>query len=94
MTLGEKITGLRKELGVSQELLAEKLSVSRQAISKWEMDQALPQIDKVLAMCALFGISTDELLLDKKDVGMLLKAPTVKNKYLEPTDFVAKQTLA
>ncbi len=87
MTLGEKIIGLRKEIGVSQELLAEKLSVSRQAISKWEMDQALPQIDKVLAMCALFGISTDELLLDKKEVGMLSKAPTVKNKYFGTDGF-------
>lgn len=65
MTIGEKITKLRSALGFSQEQLAEKLGVSRQSVSKWEMDQALPQIDKVLQLCELFDITTDELLLDK-----------------------------
>lgn len=65
MTIGEKITKLRSALGFSQEQLAEKLGVSRQSVSKWEMDQALPQIDKVLQLCDLFDITTDELLLDK-----------------------------
>ena len=65
MTIGEKITKLRQALGFSQEQLAEKLSVSRQSVSKWEMDQALPQIDKVLQLCELFEITTDELLQDK-----------------------------
>jgi len=64
MTIGEKISKLRIAEGISQEQLAEKISVSRQAVSKWEMDQALPQIDKVLQLCTLFGISTDELLCD------------------------------
>ena len=48
MTLGEKITHLRNTAGLSQEALADKLGVSRQSVSKWEMDQALPQIDKVM----------------------------------------------
>lgn len=65
MTIGEKISQLRIAAGISQEQLAEKISVSRQAVSKWEMDQALPQIDKVLQICQLFDISTDELLQDK-----------------------------
>ena len=87
MTLGEKITKLRNEKGLSQEALAEKLSVSRQAISKWEMDQALPQIDKVLSICTLFEISTDELLKDKKEVGILSANTAVKNKYFGTDGF-------
>ena len=65
MTLGEKIMHLRSVAGMSQEVLADKLSVSRQSVSKWEMDQALPQIDKVLQLCQIFNVSTDELLYDK-----------------------------
>ncbi len=65
MTIGEKIMNLRSNLGISQEQLAEKVSVSRQSVSKWEMDQALPQIDKILLLCELFGISADTLLNDK-----------------------------
>ncbi len=66
MTIGEKITLLRSRENLSQELLAEKLSVSRQSVSKWEMDQAQPQLDKVVQLCQLFQISTDELLVEKR----------------------------
>ena len=59
MTLGEKIINLRSSAGLSQEEFAEKVNVSRQSVSKWEMNQALPQIDKVLLICKLFGITTD-----------------------------------
>ncbi len=65
MTIGEKITHLRASCSMSQEALADKLGVSRQSVSKWEMDQAQPQIDNVLQLCEIFNISTDELLLDK-----------------------------
>ncbi len=65
MTIGEKITNLRTAANISQEQLAEKMSVSRQSVSKWEMNQALPQIDKVLLLCELFSITADELLHDK-----------------------------
>jgi phosphoglucosamine mutase len=68
MTLGEKIINLRNTANISQEQLAEKINVSRQSVSKWEMDQALPQIDKVLQICELFDITTDELLHDKIEV--------------------------
>ena len=64
--------------GMSQEQLAEKISVSRQSVSKWEMDQAAPQIDKIVQLCELFDISTDELLHDKIAIK---KIPTSKNKY-------------
>ncbi len=62
MTIGEKIAKFRIAESLSQEQLAEKIGVSRQSVSKWEMDQALPQIDKVLLLCELFGVSADELL--------------------------------
>ena len=64
MTIGEKICKLRVEEGISQEQLAERLGVSRQSVSKWEMNQALPQMDKVLLLCELFSVSCDELLRD------------------------------
>ena len=87
MTIGEKITNLRNKAGFSQETLAEKLSVSRQAISKWEMDSALPQIDKVLAICELFNVSADELLKDKNEVGALAVKTSSKNKYFGTDGF-------
>ena len=87
MTIGEKITSLRNKAGFSQETLAEKLSVSRQAISKWEMDSALPQIDKVLAICELFSVSADELLKDKNEVGALAEKTSSKNKYFGTDGF-------
>ena len=64
MTIGEKISKLRIGKGVSQEQLAERLGVSRQSVSKWEMGQALPQIDKVVLLCELFSVSCDDLLCD------------------------------
>ncbi len=62
MKRSEKILANRKRLNLSQEELSEKLNVSRQAVSKWESDQANPDIDKIVAMAQLFGISVDELV--------------------------------
>ncbi|HAO60928.1 MAG TPA: hypothetical protein DCQ90_03060 [Erysipelotrichaceae bacterium] len=62
MKRSEKILANRKRLNLSQEELSEKLNVSRQAVSKWESDQANPDIDKIIAMAQLFGISVDELV--------------------------------
>ncbi len=67
MTISEKILKLRKEKGLSQEALAEKLGVSRQSVSKWETSGVLPDIDNIVAMSELFGVSTDFLL--KSDEG-------------------------
>ena len=86
MTIGEKISQLRMASGISQEQLAEKISVSRQAVSKWEMDQALPQIDKVLQLCQLFDVSTDELLQDKITITPN-GGERVKNKYFGTDGF-------
>ena len=68
MNIGEKITLLREENGLSQERLSEKLSVSRQSVSKWEMSQALPQISKVLELCDIFNVSADVLLRDEIEI--------------------------
>ena len=68
MTIGEKIAKFRTAANISQEQLAEKIGVSRQSVSKWEVDQALPQIDKVLQLCDLFEISADELLRDQIEI--------------------------
>ena len=62
MTLGQRIQELRKQQNLSQEALGEKLGVSRQAISRWEMDGAVPEVDKLIAMGKLFGVSLNDLL--------------------------------
>lgn len=62
MTLGQRIQDLRRAAGLSQEGLGEKLNVSRQAVSKWEADVAVPELDKLIALGRLFGVSLSELL--------------------------------
>ena len=62
--LADKIIELRKSQGWSQETFAEKMNVSRQAVSKWELAQSIPDLDKILTMSGLFGVSTDYLLKD------------------------------
>ena len=62
MTLGEKIYTLRKRAGLSQEALAEKLEVSRQAVSKWETDRALPEPETLVALSDCFRVSLDQLM--------------------------------
>lgn len=62
MTLGQKIQTLRHDAGLSQEGLGEKLGVSRQAISKWEADGAVPEVDKLIALSRLFEVNLHDLL--------------------------------
>ena len=62
MTMGERVTALRKGRGMTQEQLAERLSVSRQSVSKWELDQATPEVGCAVALCDLFGVSLDYLI--------------------------------
>ncbi|MBE6557115.1 MAG: helix-turn-helix transcriptional regulator, partial [Ruminococcaceae bacterium] len=64
-SLADKLIQLRKQHGWSQEELAEKLSVSRQAVSKWESAQAVPDIANLLQLSTLFGVTTDYLLKDE-----------------------------
>ena len=65
MILGEKIIALRKRMNWSQEELAEKLDISRQSVSKWEVGATIPDLDKILKMSDIFGVSTDYLLKDE-----------------------------
>ena len=65
MLLSEKIMSLRKRTGWSQEELAQQLGVSRQSVSKWESMASMPDIQKIMAMSELFGVSTDYLLKDE-----------------------------
>lgn len=64
MNFAEKLLNLRTQYGYSQEALAEKLNVSRQAISKWELGTTLPETDKVITISDFFEVSTDYLLKD------------------------------
>ena len=72
MTLGEKLKTLRASRGLSQEQLAAELNVSRQAVSKWECGDAAPDLDKLRAICAYFGVTTDHLIWENEE-----DAPTV-----------------
>lgn len=65
MILADKLIDLRKRSGWSQEELADKLGVSRQSISKWEGAQSVPDMNRILKMSELFGVSTDYLLKDE-----------------------------
>ena len=65
MTLGERLTCRRKEKGLSQEEVANTLNVTRQTVSKWELDQSLPDFDKIIPICKLYDITSDELLTGK-----------------------------
>lgn len=65
MTLAEKIAALRGERKLSQGDLAEKLDVSRQSVSKWETGQAVPELDKIIKLADLFGVTVDELVRDE-----------------------------
>lgn len=62
MTLGEKIQKLRKACGLSQLQLAEQLNVSRQSISKWELNESVPDINKIIKLSEVFSVSVDELV--------------------------------
>lgn len=67
MNLSEKIFNERRKLGLSQEQFAEKMQISRQAVSKWESGQSTPDLDKIVLMSQIFGVSTDYLLKEEDD---------------------------
>lgn len=67
MEFYEKLYALRKEANMTQSNLAEKLNVSRQAVSRWEMGTAMPDIDNLIRMSDLFGVSLDDLLKNRED---------------------------
>lgn len=92
MILAEKVQALRKKNNWSQEELAEQLNISRQSVSKWESGASIPDIDKIIAMSSLFGVSTDYLLKDELEKEVLLEvedvyeAPLTRNVSVEEAD--------
>ena len=72
MTFGQKLQTLRQRAGMSQDVLAERLGVSRQAVSRWERDETMPDPDKIVALADLFGVTTDYLL--RQDGGQTVGA--------------------
>lgn len=91
MTLGTRITALRRERGLSQEALGELVGVSRQAVSKWESDSALPDVNNCVALSRAFGITLAQLLELEEETApsreltqeQLEMAETIAKKYLE-----------
>ena len=82
MTLGEKIQELRRKRGMSQDVLAEKLDVSRQAVSKWERDEAIPETEKIIRLAQEFQVSIDYLLVSKEETQ---PEPAAAPKKAEPS---------
>lgn len=88
MKLADNLKRIRRENNLSQEQLAEKLGVSRQAVSKWESEQSYPEMDKVLLICKLFNYNIDELMNENvKEVDENKESKNNFNRYIE--DFFA-----
>lgn len=79
MTIGEKIQKLRKQSGLSQEALAEKVMVTRQTISKWELGQSLPDLDFIVRLSNVFQVSADYLI--KNEITEPNELPYIKRSY-------------
>lgn len=88
MIIAEKITELRKRNGWSQEDLAERLQVSRQSVSKWEMSQSMPDMAKIVQMSDLFGVSTDVLLKDSEELSF---SGPVRDDYAPEAKYVSME---
>lgn len=73
MSLGQRLLELRKKINLSQEEAAEKLNVTRQTISKWETDASTPDFDKIIPICNLYNITSDELLTGNKSQHNIIK---------------------
>ena len=84
MKFQDKLFTLRKNAGMTQNDLAEKLNVSRQAISRWEMGTAMPDVENLIAISDLFGVTLDALLKDREETtpeGVPIR-PTDKSDYM------------
>ena len=94
MTFAEKLYTLRTEYGYSQEALAEKLNVSRQAISKWELGTTLPETEKMIVISDFFDVSIDYLLKDNFKVNKGESLDRVVMKFLgsaQDMDMISKE---
>lgn len=92
MNMADRIQYLRKAKGISQEELAEKMGVSRQAVSKWESEQSMPDLEKIIAMSDFFEVTTDYLLKGRepaKDQEQKNKALASMILYIASTALIA-----
>jgi len=80
ISLSEKILKLRKMNGMSQDDLAEKVGVSRQSISKWESDQAKPELEKILLLAKIFQVTTDYLIQPSEIDELALKTTVLEKQ--------------
>ncbi len=85
MTISDKIQELRKQNGLSQEQLAERMGVSRQAVSKWESGLCAPDIEKIIALSELFEVSTDYLIKGVEAETLKEKTVQITNVFQSPT---------
>ena len=83
MEFNNKLYDLRKKKGFSQEELANRLNVSRQTVSKWEVGDSTPDMEKLIAMSDLFGISLDKLVMDKSPEPVSTVQPSNPSIYSE-----------
>ena len=81
MNIADRIQFLRKQKGYSQEELADKMGVSRQAVSKWESEQSVPDLEKIIVMSEFFEVTTDYLLKGIEPASVTNKK-TVKTLYI------------
>ena len=97
MILADKIVSLRKKAGWSQEELAEQLGVTRQSVSKWEGAQSIPDMDKVVQMSRLFGVTTDYLLKDEIEeqaAALVEESPLRRVTMGQAADYLARRRAA
>ena len=97
MILADKIVSLRKKAGWSQEELAEQLGVTRQSVSKWEGAQSVPDMDKVVQMSRLFGVTTDYLLkdeLEEQAAVLVEESPLRRVTMGQAADYLARRKVA
>ena len=91
MTMGQRIAACRKQLGLSQEALGEQVGVSRQAISKWEADGAVPEIDKLIALSRLFSVSVGWLLGVESEAQTCPEKDDVSEEMLRKIEQIVQQ---
>ena len=90
--IADRLIQLRKKHGLSQEELADKLGLSRQAVSKWERAEASPDTDNLICLAKLYGVSLDELLSTDEDVETIVKEQVKKEDSVEVKFFLGEPT--
>ena len=89
--IADRLVKLRKKYGYSQEELADKLGLSRQAVSKWERAEASPDTDNLICLAKLYGVSLDELLATEEDIDTIVEEQVKDNKEEAPAQEEVKE---